>query len=698
MPRRLGFSVVALGLLAALAHAETQSLGEAAVARADAHLHQMKSTNGAAYTVAEYPVPTRDAVPHIIAIDRQDYVWFSGSGGRFAKNFIDVPAQSLIARLDQSGTISEWQLSSEGSSPMGVAFDKDGDLWIAERLANRITRMDRKANVTHYPIPTQASWPTGLAIDPGGRVWFTETYGNRIGVLDPADGSMREYQFETPDTHATGIAVGADGIVWIAERDANRIGRLDSKTGTMTHFTLPTPQARPCGVTVDKDGTVWFSERNGGKIGRISASGAIQEFPTPDRFAGPFILVADQRGEIWFSEIFSGNIGRFNPKTSRFDHYPLPSKNSHPAGLAIDSKGNVWVAQQTSNTVAVIVRTDLAYIANQPAGTRELTATQEGYTLEELDVPTAQSIPGIVAVDRNDDVWFTQMGGGFVGPGFPPGPPGSKVGLIRKGRMIELPTPTPLSGPTSLAKDPRSADIWVTLRAANKIARVHADTVEEFDIPVPDSEPVGIAMDRRGNVWVAMSAGNKIGRRTPAGEWKFLEIPVADAQPRTVYVDRQGEVWYAEKLGNHIGRVDQARWKLERWPIPTRLAWPLSLEEDDKGNLWFAQMRSDRLGMLDRRTKAITEYRLPVQSAPFKIFFDPKLQAMWVSTVFANAILRFDLGTKTVGATYRVPSEGAWVGGLDRDATGCFWFSEQFANKIAKLCVQEPVQTARRTP
>lgn len=688
--RNSAFAIAVAGALPAIA------LPPATVSRSEARLQQMKTTAGHAYTVVEYPVPTANSVPHIIAIDSQDHVWFSESGGRFARNFIDVPAQSIVARLDQKGSISEWKLSEKPSSPMGIAFDAAGDLWIAERLANRITRMRRDGSTDHYPLLTENAWPTGLAIDAKGRVWFTETYGNRIGYVDPAKGSVHEFEYPTKDTRATGIAVAPDGIVWTAMRDANAIGRFDPATNEMKHFVLPTPNAKPCGVTVDAKGTVWFSERNGGKIGKIGNDGTIHEYPLPSRFSGPFILAADQRGEIWFSELFSGQIGRFDPATSKFDHYALASEKSHPAGIAIDSKGNVWVAQQTANTIAVIVRTDLAYLANEKAGTTPLEEARNGYDLDELDVPTPQSIPGIVAVDRHDTVWFTQMGGGFVGPGFPPGPPGSKVGFVRDGRIGELKTPTPNSGPTSMAKDPCGDDIWISLRAANKIARIRDDRIVEYDVPVPDSEPVGIAVDRDHNVWVALSAGNKIGRRTPSGEWKFLDIPVPDAQPRTVYVDKLNEVWFAEKLGNHVGRVDKERWALERWPIPTRLAWPLSLEEDGEGNLWFAQMRSDRLGMLDRKTKAITEYRLPLQSAPFKILFDARQKAFWVSTVFANAILRFDLPTRSVTAAYRVPSEGAWVGGLDRDSNDCIWFSEQFANKIARLCIDGVSNVARR--
>jgi virginiamycin B lyase len=690
-------SAVALVLyVMAASHAATDSDGALpsltkpmTVSKVDAVLHQLQSTANKPFTLVEYTVPTPNAVPHILAIDKADHIWFSESGGQFAHNFIDTPPVNKIGRLDQSGTISEWVLGEELSSPMGVVFDQAGNLWVAERLGNRITCLKQNGESKRYPIPTPNAWPTGIAIDSKGKVWFTETKGDKIGVVDAVLGTLSEYALPTTKTMSTGIVVDHEDNVWIAERDVNIIGRFDQGKHQFTQYNLPTKDARPCGVTVDDKGKLWFSERNGGKLGTISRDGSIQEFAVPNRFSGPFIMAADRRGDIWFSEIFSNQIGRFIPGENRFEHFPLSSDQVHPAGVAVDSKGNIWFAQQSSNKIGLIVRTDLSYIGGGHPGTgNSLMSANANFKINEFEIPTRQSIPGIIGVDRHDTIWFTQMGGGFVGPGFPPGSPGGKIGYIRNGVMGELETPTRESGPTSLSRDPCGDDMWFTLRAANKIARVRDFKVTEYDIPVPDSLPVGITVDRDHNVWVALSNASKLGRRTPAGEWRFLDLPDPDAQPRTIFADEQNEVWFAEKVGNHVGWVDQKNWRVERWLIPTRLAWPLSLETDDAGNLWFAEMRSDKLGMLDRKTKVITEYTLPVNSAPFKLLYDKQNSAFWVSTVFANAILRFDLESKKINAVYKVPNEGAWVGGLDRDSQHCIWFSEQFANKIGRLCIE----------
>src|SRR6266849_5135463 len=76
-----------------------------AVSKVDAVLRQLKSSQGKPFTLVEYTVPTADAVPHILAVDRNDYVWFSESGGQFAGNFIQTPSVNKIGRIDKKSTI-----------------------------------------------------------------------------------------------------------------------------------------------------------------------------------------------------------------------------------------------------------------------------------------------------------------------------------------------------------------------------------------------------------------------------------------------------------------------------------------------------------------------------------------------------------------------------------------------------------------
>src|SRR6266571_1920424 len=242
------------------------------VSRVAARLHQLRSSEDRPYSLFEYAVPTPSSVPHIVAIDDKDGIWFTESGGRFARNFIDAPPMNKIARFDAGGTITEWTTGSPGSSPMGLVFDRRGDLWVAERLA-------------------------------------------RISAVG---GAVREWTLPAASAHATGIAVDGRDYIWVAMRDAGQLARFEPSTGAFETIRLPTPDAKPCGVLVDAKGRVWFTERNGGKLGRVGDDGTIVEYHTGEAHGGPFLMAADREGSIWFSELFANRIGRFDPDARRF--------------------------------------------------------------------------------------------------------------------------------------------------------------------------------------------------------------------------------------------------------------------------------------------------------------------------------------------------------------------------------------------
>ncbi len=105
----VGLLIVVWHLHVGLAYSQSElSANATSRSKVSANVQQVRTTAGHSFTVVEYSVPTVAAVPHIVAIDSDDHVWFSESGGGFAKNYIDVPPQNKVGRLDQDGTVSEW--------------------------------------------------------------------------------------------------------------------------------------------------------------------------------------------------------------------------------------------------------------------------------------------------------------------------------------------------------------------------------------------------------------------------------------------------------------------------------------------------------------------------------------------------------------------------------------------------------------
>ncbi|MGH8974658.1 MAG: virginiamycin B lyase family protein, partial [Acidimicrobiia bacterium] len=106
-----------------------------------------------------------------------------------------------------------------------MTVGSDGNLWVAEYVANTIRQLAPTGEVSAFAVPSPASAPSDLTAGPDGSVWFTEENGNRIGRIT-VSGEITEFPVPTPASEPAFIAAGPDGNLWFAETAANRIGRI----------------------------------------------------------------------------------------------------------------------------------------------------------------------------------------------------------------------------------------------------------------------------------------------------------------------------------------------------------------------------------------------------------------------------------------------------------------------------------------
>jgi virginiamycin B lyase len=306
------------------------------------------STSG---EILEFPLPVPNAVPGIIAIDEQDFAWFTMGGGGWAN--INHPPLSLVGRLSREGDFAQFELPTRESGPSGLTLAPNGTVFITELMSGKLAKLDpRRRIVEEIPTASPLSWPTGLDLDRQGNLWFAMTRANRIGRLAP-DGTVREYAVPTLDARPTGLKVDREGNVWFAERDKSKLGCL-RRDGTFVEYALPTENAKPSGIAIDELGRIWIAERAGNALA-VLEQGTIREHKLPRPNSGPFFLRIDYFGNVWFTETFGNRIGVFRPATGEFTEYDIPTPDSWPGGLDIDSQGNVWFTEQLGNKVGVLL-------------------------------------------------------------------------------------------------------------------------------------------------------------------------------------------------------------------------------------------------------------------------------------------------------------------------------------------------------
>ena len=148
--------------------------------------------------------------------------------------------------------------------------------------SGRSIRTHWRKVITEYTIPYANSSPRGIVWGPDGDVWFTDIGNGSIGQLDPSNHAIVEYPIPTANSGPTGITVGSDGNLWFTEINSGKIGKISPTTHAIVEFPLSTTTSRPTGIVSGPDGDLYVAEAE--DIAQIVPSThAISEFPVAGR-------------------------------------------------------------------------------------------------------------------------------------------------------------------------------------------------------------------------------------------------------------------------------------------------------------------------------------------------------------------------------------------------------------------------------
>src|SRR5437879_1417785 len=230
----------------------------------------------------------------------------------------------------------------------------------------------------------------------------------------------------------------------------------------------------------------------GGSSGLLNATGSslipqqpssnspIAEFPIPYVNPGPNAIVSAPNHIFWFVEYNTGEIGEFNETSKAFNQILIPEiGGAVPASLALDGLGRIWFTDQNKNNPSIWV----------------LNASASPVTFHQYLTNTPNSTPVFVIVDNaTNDAWYTDTTANYIG----------KVDHMT-GQITIFTLPTSNSGPAELALQNGTSYLWVTESFANKVARfdMASHNFQEFTPSVSLVSPVGIAVDKNGNVWIS---------------------------------------------------------------------------------------------------------------------------------------------------------------------------------------------------
>lgn len=223
-------------------------------------------------------------------------------------------------------------LTSLLSYPAGLAFDEEGNLFIADTGNNRIRRVDSKTNImttiagtgeigfggdNSLAVDAKLDFPTKLAFDQNGNLFVVDTLNNRVRKINPygiittvaGNGNILFIRSNVPATSASispyDIAIDAHNNLFIADSSNYRIWLVDSETQIITtvvangrdflgeeplvdDITLPTSISS---VTIDSDGNLSLSDAFNNHTRKVNLTKGFITYIKSDKFflSNPFV-------------------------------------------------------------------------------------------------------------------------------------------------------------------------------------------------------------------------------------------------------------------------------------------------------------------------------------------------------------------------------------------------------------------------
>jgi DNA-binding beta-propeller fold protein YncE len=307
-------------------------------------------------------------MPFDLAFDGQGHLFFSDTFNHRIRR-IDHTSGTIttVAGTGQAGFSGDGGPAAQAqlNEPYGVVVDRNGNLFVADRLNRRIRRIDGRTKV----ITTVAGngtkvysgdgglgpeaglvEPNGVALSRDGKILFiADVAGNRIRGLDLAGGRITTFAGTGRNRHdgdagradrasiagARAVDVGPDGSVYILEREGNALRVVNADSGTIT--------------TIAGTGRKGFTGDGG-----LAKSAA---------FNGPKELAVDLAGNVWIVDTENHAIRFIDAATQRIhtvagagspgsdgDGGPAAEAGlDRPHGVAIGPDGSCWIADTNNH-------------------------------------------------------------------------------------------------------------------------------------------------------------------------------------------------------------------------------------------------------------------------------------------------------------------------------------------------------------
>jgi trimeric autotransporter adhesin len=270
--------------------------------------------------------------------------------------------------------------------------------------------------------------PVGVAVDASGNIYIADRYDNRIRMVTKSTGIITTVAGDGTDGYTgdgglatsarlyypSDVALDASGNIYIADSANHRIRMVTKSTGIIT--------------TVAGDGQYGYTGDGG------LATSAVMNFPID--------IALDASGNIFIADFYDHRIRMVTKSTGIIttvagdgtggytgDYGPATSAGlNNPSGVAVDASGNIYIADYYNHRIRMVTKSDGIITTVAGDGTKGYKGDGGLATSARLDFPQGVVVDAsgniyiadsfnhrIRMVTKSDGIITTVAGGGTQG-------------------------------------------------------------------------------------------------------------------------------------------------------------------------------------------------------------------------------------------------------------------------------------------
>src|SRR5579871_3336012 len=503
--------------------------------------------------------------------------------------------------------------------PIAVAVDATGNLYIADRLDNRIRKVDTSGVITTFAgtgrpgyngdriqaTTAQLNLPTSLAFDASGNLYVSDVGNSRVRVIS-SDGTINTVAGNgTPgilgdsgpaiqaQLNPLAVALDSTGNLFISTTD-NRIRKVDT-AGTIT--------------TIAGTGNSLYAGDNG---------------PAVNAGLGPSpAMVCDAQGNLYIADPLNGYVrkidlaGIIHPVAGAgqvgliLDYIPATAAVMSAQGLALDSTGNnLYISELTLSDLRVVDMT--TGIIHTVAGNNNVGFMGDGKSPLQAEF----NLPQGLAIDSANHVYLADFGNFRVRK--VAGNTISTVAGTSDGDG-QAATSAFLNFPLGLAVD--SANNVVVADSGNLAARRFTPGGPIAPFGAVLGPPTAVASDAAGNFYISdteplvLKVSKTGSTSTVAGDAQIgysgdngIATSAMITDPAGVAVDGAGNIYFTDHTNHKIRKVTvstgiittiagtgNSNYSGDKGPALNAGIDPYDIASDAQGNLYVADYLNSRI-------------------------------------------------------------------------------------------------------